>query len=180
MTTWSWAYIRWASGFGLKNRVWQPPRDPTPSSPSDVCRPPLPLSRRHHRWPPLATNCPHRRLHELLTEVEPLTDHSGTAARLLVPSPVAGSPLPKHTAVGSHCVVGPSFSMRLQWAPTSPSSPSRHPDPTRRRQATGFGRLCHCAPGSPLLRQWATSPWWLGPDGWAGQIRPNGTIARYF
>jgi hypothetical protein len=22
MTTWSWAYIRWASGFGLKNRVW--------------------------------------------------------------------------------------------------------------------------------------------------------------
>jgi hypothetical protein len=22
MTTWSWTYIRWASGFGLKNRVW--------------------------------------------------------------------------------------------------------------------------------------------------------------
>jgi hypothetical protein len=22
MTTWSWAYIRWASDFGLKNRVW--------------------------------------------------------------------------------------------------------------------------------------------------------------
>jgi hypothetical protein len=25
MTTWSWAYIRWTSGFGLKNRVWQYP-----------------------------------------------------------------------------------------------------------------------------------------------------------
>jgi hypothetical protein len=23
MITWSWAYIRWASGFGLINRVWQ-------------------------------------------------------------------------------------------------------------------------------------------------------------
>jgi hypothetical protein len=107
-------YLVGALVFKLELCLGGPPRDPTPSSPSDVRRPPLPLSHCHRRRPPLATNYPHRRLHELLTEVEPLTNHSSTIARPPVPSPVAGSPLPKHAAVGSHCLVSPSFSMRLQ------------------------------------------------------------------
>jgi hypothetical protein len=101
---------------------------------------------------------PHHRLHELLTEVEPLTNHSGTAAQPPVPSPLVGSPLPKHAAVGSHCLVSPPSRCASNRSPTSSSSPSRHPDPTRRRQAAGFGRLYRCAPGSPLLRARAASP----------------------